>query len=213
MYQSRIRNKKRSRQNKKLEFVEVGEDQQYAIVQDLLGNGRVRLFCEDKKLRVGRIRGSLRKFTNKAIVERGDLVIISFRDFGADAVVSASDTSVDILHKYTAEDTASLVRYESLPEEIHKKITGCDATEGRGHNDDTVVFMDEAAHERHQTGIQGGAGADGGGDGDNDSERDGDAEGDSDGDADAENGWAKGGFTGGEPVKTWSSCDLDIDAI
>lgn len=135
MYQSRIRNAKRGRQQKRREFVEVGEGQMWALVQDLLGNGRVRVFCEDEVVRIARIRGSLRKYSKKEIIERGDVVLVAGRDF--------SDDKVDLFHKYTTEEVSQMLRYGDVPEAIAKKIQqGDDMMESAAaEREDCVLFL------------------------------------------------------------------------
>lgn len=153
MYQSQIRSKKRGRHMKKKEFVEVGDDQELAIVEDLLGNGRVRLYCEDKKLRIGRIRGSLRKYSNKMLIYRGDLVITSTRDFG-------NGDMVDIIHKYSHEDVSTLLRHGCVPEEIQKKLRQGDDMDAEGPGDNYVMFMDGEEASGEPAGAAGTASSD-----------------------------------------------------
>lgn len=134
MYQSRIRAGKRKNE-KKRELHEVEEGQEYGVVQDMLGNGRVRVYCEDKTVRVGRIRGSMRKFSGKVIIERGDLVVVSARDFEPD--------KLDIIHKYTHEEVAQLIRNEDVPENILKMIHADIDDEDTKKVDDYVMFVGE----------------------------------------------------------------------
>lgn len=137
MYQSRIReNKRRNVRNKGL--VEPEEGQEYAVVKDMLGNGRLRAFCADGKDRIGRIRGSMRKFAGKVIIDRGDLILVSGRDFG-------NDDKVDVFHKFTHEDVSSLLKQGILPPLIYKALTHHDE-QNYGKTsaaDDYVVFMSE----------------------------------------------------------------------
>lgn len=137
MYQSRIRNVKRGRQQKKKAFVEIEEGQQYGIVQDLLGNGRVNAYCEDGKVKVARIRGSMRKYSKKVIINKGDLVLVSLRDFG--------DDKVDLFHKYSPDEVHMLLRNNSLPLSIVKRLqAGGDIIleEGCERDNNYVVFME-----------------------------------------------------------------------
>lgn len=115
-------------------MVSIGDGQEYAVVEDLLGNGRARLFCEDRSIRLGRIRGSLRRYSKKQIIVKGDLVIATPRDFG-DADVR------DIVHKYTYEETCSLMQMGMLPKTIQSRVrNGDELSTTRG--EDYVVFMD-----------------------------------------------------------------------
>lgn len=138
MYQSKIRNnKQRSKHAKNRVFIEPDDDQELAVVQDMLGNGRVRTLCGDGVVRVGRIRGSMRKYAGKVIIERNDLVIVSRREF--------EDDKVDIIHKYNADETAKILRNHDVPPEIVKAINKTDTDVGTSH--DYVVFADEPADE------------------------------------------------------------------
>lgn len=141
MYQSRIRqNKKRNTKNKVL--LEPQEGQEYAVVKDMLGNGRLRCFCEDGQDKIGRIRGSMRKYSGKVIIERGDLILISGREFG-------QDDKVDVFHKYSHEDISALMKARALPEKIYKALTLHDEQNyGKASNaDDCVVFMSDDDQE------------------------------------------------------------------
>lgn len=136
MYQSKIRASKRRGKKEKV-FVEKTEGQMYAIVQDMLGNGRLNAICEDDELRVCRIRGSMRKFAGKVIIERGDLILVAVRDFEPD--------KADVIHKYSAEDIQYILRSGELTERFMKKLTLRDECMfGKsGAGDDCVVFMEE----------------------------------------------------------------------
>ncbi|NBO99295.1 MAG: hypothetical protein EBU90_04100 [Proteobacteria bacterium] len=82
----------------------------YAYVLDVLGGGRMRVFCySDSKERIGHIRGSLYK---KVWIARDDLVLVSFRDF--------EQGKCDILLKYTPDEARLLIRRGHLPENFAK---------------------------------------------------------------------------------------------
>lgn len=133
MYQSKIRNnKQRAKQNRNRPFVEPSDEQEYGVIQDMLGNGRVKTLCTDGIVRLGRIRGSMRKYAGKVIIEKGDLVIIARRDFEHD--------KVDIIHKYNHEETSRLVKMKELSPDIVKAINQTDTDVGTSH--DYVVFME-----------------------------------------------------------------------
>lgn len=55
--------------------------QDYGRVMRMLGDRRVLCFCNDGNERVARIRGGICKGRNKKIIEPGDIVLLSFRDF------------------------------------------------------------------------------------------------------------------------------------
>jgi initiation factor 1A len=99
-------------------FVERDADQDYARVVAMLGNRRVRCFCNDGKERICKIRGSLCKGPKKQKIEVGDIVLISYRAFSdeesedeeedvSDNLVNVKGTGqgqsqvADILSKYS----------------------------------------------------------------------------------------------------------------
>ncbi len=139
MYQSKIREKKKRGGNRSKELDEPNdqEGQEFGYVQDMLGNGRLRALCNDGKLRVGRIAGSLRKYSKKVIIERGDLILITKRDFEED--------KVDVVGKYTNEQVNAFLKKQMLPENITKAITHADAHNYGKANvaDDYVLFIQE----------------------------------------------------------------------
>jgi translation initiation factor 1A len=119
MYKSNIRNaKKRGQDDRHREFLMPNDGQGFAVVQDMLGNGRVRCLCEDETVRIGRIRGSMRKFKNKVIIGRGDLVIVGLRDY--------EDDKVDIMHKYTHDECSTLLMNGTLSAKLVKAVTNRD---------------------------------------------------------------------------------------
>ena len=134
MYQSRIRQSK-NRDSRKRELIEPDDGQSFAIVQDMLGNGRLRALCADMKVRVARIRGSMRKYSGKVIIERNDLILVAYRDF--------ADETVDVIHKYNQDEVHYMMRHRILPEMIIKKIQIGEMDEiEQNTNDDCLVFMD-----------------------------------------------------------------------
>jgi translation initiation factor 1A len=145
MYQTRIRNGKKKTAKHRV-IVYPDDDQMYAIVQDMLGNGRVRVFCQDNKIRIGRIRGSMRKCGNKTIIEKGDLVIVAGRDY--------EDDKSDIIHKYNYDEGTYLARGGDLPDTIQKAWTNSMDVGGAAcENDQYVTFGESADGEAAIDGI------------------------------------------------------------
>lgn len=138
MYQSRIQSKKnrsgRFQKKRELEFPDETEGTYFGVVKDMLGNGRVRVFCEDGTMKVGRIRGSMRKSRGKTIIDKNDLVIVASREF---------EDKLDILHKYTADEVAQILRDYEIPEKIYKTLTESDFCKMEG-TEDTIVFCEQA---------------------------------------------------------------------
>ena len=71
------------------DFILKESEQDYAKVQKLLGNCRVELLCNDSEIRLGIIRGNMRK---KRWLNNNSIVLYSIRDFEKD--------KVDIIHVY-----------------------------------------------------------------------------------------------------------------
>lgn len=141
MYQSRIHNKKkrsdRYQKKRELDIPNENDGTYFGVVKDMLGNGRVRIFCEDGSLKIGRIRGTMRKSRGKTIIEKNDLVIIAPRDF---------EDKLDIIHKYTSEEISQIIGNNQLPEKIYKTMTEsefCKTEEG----EDTIFFCDQRMND------------------------------------------------------------------
>jgi len=137
MYKSNLRNKKEraGRQEKKRAVVYPEEGQEFAFVRDMLGNGRINAYCEDGQVRVGRIRGSMRKFKQKIIIQAGDIVLISKRDY--------EEGKVDVIHKYSLEEANQLHYEGEFPEKIAKAYQQKDDINIHRNNpdqDNYVVF-------------------------------------------------------------------------
>ena len=113
MYQTSIRNKKQKKylnnsHNNDYHLDKTTEE--YAIVTKLLGNCRVSLFTNSGNECMGIIRGSLRKFSKRILIEKGDIVVVSLRDY--------QNSKVDIVHKFNREQIQSLINDKILTQSI-----------------------------------------------------------------------------------------------
>ena len=105
------------------------EDQQvYAKVVRMLGNGRLEAFCYDGRTRLAHIRGAMRK---KVWVHVGDIVLVALRNF--------QEEKCDVVHKYTFEEAHMLKSYGELPDNVR-----LDSVEAQtpDEKDDGIDFMD-----------------------------------------------------------------------
>ena len=99
---------------KELFFKEDGED--YAKITKKLGNARVMVHsCELDKEIICHIRGNIRKGSYKKIT-KDSYVLISFRNLNGeyDNFLKTGDSSNmtgDVLHNYSEQDVADLVKY------------------------------------------------------------------------------------------------------
>lgn len=138
MYQSRIANgkKRTNRETKNRHLEEPEEGQYYAIVQDLLGNGRLRALCSDNQIRLAKIRGSLRKSSHKIIIEKNDLILVSMRDF---------EDKIDVLHKYTYEEANYIIQTFEVPACIERAWNMTDKynNDSNTKDDNNVIFAEE----------------------------------------------------------------------
>lgn len=109
MYQASIRDKKKHQKfhNVRSDNYELNTTyEEYAYVKKILGNCRVQVLTNSGIEAIGIIRGTLRKFNNRVIIETGDIVVVSKRDYQA--------SKVDIVHKYNADQVQSLISEEKL---------------------------------------------------------------------------------------------------
>jgi len=80
----------------------------FAIADQLLGGSRIHVVCEDKKSRMARIPGKMKR---KARVRAGDLLIIKPWDI--------QNEKADIVFRYSRTQAGSLSRRKLLPEELN----------------------------------------------------------------------------------------------
>lgn len=97
-------------------FIDKKPDQMYARIVKNLGNRNLLVYCNDNRVRLAHIRGSMRK---RVWLGMGDIVLISLRDF--EKPLSESGRSYeksDIVAKYD-EDLLGRLRKEP---DINKKL-------------------------------------------------------------------------------------------
>jgi len=139
MYQSLIqKGKKRTKQKEKgRNIMYADDDQEYVVVRELMGGGRVKVLCGDNVERLGRIRGSMRHSRHRVLIEKGDLLIASGRgDFDED--------KVDILHKYHHEEARHVVSLGIVKEPVAKTWGQLDGgvNNHTTDNDEFIEFRD-----------------------------------------------------------------------
>lgn len=105
MYQTSIRKKKKNFNVNKNSNYEINFDcEEYGLVKKMLGNCRVSLLCNNGQEVVGVIRGTMRKFNKRVLIEKGDIVVISKRDY--------QNNKVDIVHKITPDQHSAILESE-----------------------------------------------------------------------------------------------------
>jgi translation initiation factor 1A len=99
---------------RELEFKD--EDQEYAQVTKMLGEGRLEATCTNNSTRICHIRG---KFRKRVWINVGDIILIGLREF--------QDGKGDVIHKYTPEEARTLKAYGELPQSM---VIGGDGAAG-----------------------------------------------------------------------------------
>ena len=104
----------------------------YAYVIKLLGNCRVLVLCDDGNEAIGVIRGSMRRFNKRVLIETGDIIAVSIREY--------QDNKVDIVHKYNAEQCKILINNKELSYTLinaYNKVSICTINRA---DDDNIFF-------------------------------------------------------------------------
>jgi translation initiation factor 1A len=82
----------------------------FAVVVEILAGERMRVFCQDGKYRIGRIRGKIKK---RVWVRRGDLIIVNPWDW--ETVVKDKLGKCEISWRYTRAEISWLNRNNKVP--------------------------------------------------------------------------------------------------
>lgn len=105
-------------------FKEYG--QEYALITKMLGNGHCECKCYDDVVRMGNIRGKMRR---RVWISVGDIVLCGLRDY--------QDEKVDIIHKYSADEVHNLRTMGEIP--LEEK----DDDKKQNHDDDMTTAFEE----------------------------------------------------------------------
>jgi len=87
------------------------EGEMFARIVEILGNDRMRVFCEDKKYRIGRIRGKIKK---RVWFRIGDLGLVNPYDWETESADKLG--KCEIFWRYKANEIAWLERNNRIPE-------------------------------------------------------------------------------------------------
>lgn len=109
----------------KRELILKEDEQEYAQVMRMLGNGRLEAFCFDGKTRLAHIRGKMRK---KQWVNQGDIILLGLREF--------QDGKADVIHKYQPDEARRLQTQGEIPNNTTIVVPG----EGEGAEDEDCAF-------------------------------------------------------------------------
>merc|ERR1712178_13292 len=111
------------------------EGQEYAQVQSMLGNGRLRAMCFDGKVRLGTIRGKMRR---RVYIFANDIILVGLRDF--------QDEKCDVIWKYYPEEAKTLKAMGEIPE--HTLIDDKNKEPGEGEAFGPDVIFGEDPEEK-----------------------------------------------------------------
>ena len=148
MYQASIRDKKKHQKfhNVRTDNYELNAAyEEYAYVKKLLGNCRVLVLTNSGVEAIGVIRGTLRKFNNRVIIETGDIVVVSKREYQA--------SKVDIVHKYNPDQIQSLINEEKLSKILCNSYTykTTDTNDSTAHNDDNYIDFGDISGDSEES--------------------------------------------------------------
>jgi len=79
----------------------------FAVAEQRMGAGRIKIICEDSVARMGRIRGKMKR---RAWIRSGDLLIVRPWEF--------QNEKADILYRYSPTETSHLTRQHRIPDNI-----------------------------------------------------------------------------------------------
>ncbi|CAD2092229.1 translation initiation factor eIF-1A, putative [Plasmodium vinckei brucechwatti] len=138
---------KNDNEGEKRELLYKEEDQEYAQVLRMLGNGRLEAHCFDGVKRLCHIRGKMRK---RVWINSGDIILVSLRDYqDSKADVIANLLINKILkcnYRYTPDEARSLKAHGELPETA--KINETDIFDDDGQHG--VEFLDDESDDDGQ---------------------------------------------------------------
>lgn len=121
----RKKNSKNRQTDFKRELIRKDEYQEYARVTKMLGNRRITCECFDGKIRLGLIRGKMKK---RVWISVDDLVLITKRDF--------QDEKCDVIHKYSSDEERLLKKQGEFDTYIEK------AQDKKEEDEDMIAFED-----------------------------------------------------------------------
>lgn len=142
MYQTSIRNKKKKSQFNKVSNNNYDIDSEYevyAYVIKLLGNCRVLVLCDNGTEAVGVIRGSMRRFNKRILIETGDIIAVSMRDY--------QTGKVDIVHKYNSEQCKNLIINKEISDTLINAYNRVNIFTSNNVNDANIIFDDAPEEE------------------------------------------------------------------
>ena len=137
MYQTSIRNKKKISQFNKVNNNNYNIDKDYeefAYVIKLLGNCRALVLCDNGNEAIGVIRGSMRRFNKRVLIETGDIIAVSMREY--------QNNKVYIVHKYNIEQCKILINNKEISDTLINAYNRVNMNTINNTNDANIIFDD-----------------------------------------------------------------------
>lgn len=79
----------------------------FAVAEQRMGAGRIKIVCEDHVARMGRIRGKMKR---RRWIRSGDLLVVQPWEF--------QDEKADIVYRYSPTERSHLARQNRVPDSI-----------------------------------------------------------------------------------------------
>tara|TARA_B110000259_G_C13981649_1_gene388866 strand:+ start:972 stop:1484 length:513 start_codon:yes stop_codon:yes gene_type:complete len=139
MYQTSIRKKKKNFNTSKNSNYDINfECEEYGIVKKILGNCRVNLICNSGDEVMGIIRGNMRKFNKRVLIDKGDIVVISKREY--------QSNKVDIVHKIPSDKYSDILNSTHISNGLKNEYYN--NTNAASNNKDTYINFSDSGSDR-----------------------------------------------------------------
>jgi len=140
MYQASIRNKKKTlnlNKSKNINYIINTDYEDYGFVIKLLGNCRASIMCNNGDIVIGIIRGNMRRFNKRVLIDKGDIVVVSRRDYQIN--------KADVVHKYSLEQCQYIINSNELTDTlINEYYKNTQKTSGSCGVNDTYISFEDA---------------------------------------------------------------------
>jgi translation initiation factor 1A len=120
----------------KNELIKKDEEQMYARVIALLGNGRLNALCEDGVTRLCKIRGKMLK---KDFIKTDGIILVSRREY--------EDRKADVIHKYNDDEVRLLSTENDFNKDILLKESRTELGKPTTENENNIEFIDQSDSE------------------------------------------------------------------
>ena len=133
MYQTSIRKKKKNFNSSNNNNYDINLDcEEYGIVKKLLGNCRVNLITNSGDEVIGVIRGNMRKFNKRVLIDKGDFVIVSKREY--------QSNKVDIVHKVSSEEYSTILAGDDISNTLKNEYYNSSNSTGYDNKETHINF-------------------------------------------------------------------------